>query len=90
MKSLKRMYDFRKSHSGVDTARKFRKDLFDALEGLKNFPRLGKKETSLVDFESEYRSLIVEKCKIIYRIGEKEIFIIEVFDTRQNPDSLIF
>ncbi|MCB0521565.1 MAG: type II toxin-antitoxin system RelE/ParE family toxin [Lewinellaceae bacterium] len=90
MRSLKRHYDYRKSNSGTDAARKFRKSLFDATSRLRNFPRLGKEEKSIVYKDKEYRSLIEGVYKIIYRIEGMEIFIIEVFDTRQDQDKLIF
>ncbi len=90
MRSLKRLYDYRKGRSGVESARKFRKAIFDAVNPLEEFPRLGKQEESLVDQENEYRSLLAANCKIIYRVEATEIFIIEIFDTRQDPDKLIF
>lgn len=90
MRSLKRHYDFRKDIAGVEAARKFRKMLFDAVANLKDFPRLGRKEESIFYKDYEYRSLLVEVHKIIYRIEGGDIFIIEVFDTRQDPDKLIF
>ena len=33
----------------------------------------------------EYRKINVEYCKITYRIGKSKIYVIRVFDTRQNP-----
>ena len=37
-----------------------------------------------------YRSLIVRKLfKVVYRIEDKTIFIVAVFDCRQNPQKLV-
>jgi len=51
---------------------------------------MGKLEESLVDQKYEYRSLLASGCKIVYRIEDAEIFVVEIFDTRQDPEKLIF
>lgn len=90
LRSLKRLYDYRKGMSGIEAARRFRKTIFDSVIPLKDFPRLGKLEESLVDQKYEYRYMLATGCKIVYRIEDAEIFVVEIFDTRQDPEKLIF
>lgn len=88
--SLKEHYNYIKSKRGIESARKFRKKLFNKVGILKNYPRIGTEEKSLFYKDKEYRSLIESHLKIVYRVEENEILVIDVFDMRQNPDKLIF
>ena len=56
------------------------------------YPRMGNIEPLLCDLDKEYRSWVVHKhYKIIYVIYEAqdEIYIVDLWDTRQEPDKLI-
>ncbi|MEZ4956068.1 MAG: type II toxin-antitoxin system RelE/ParE family toxin [Saprospiraceae bacterium] len=88
--ALKEHYNYLKSKRGIEPARKFRKKLFTKVGILKTYPRVGVEEKSLFFKDKEYRSLIESHLKLIYRVEENEILIIDVFDMRQNPDKLIF
>jgi plasmid stabilization system protein ParE len=46
------------------------------------------KSGQIDDINSNYRHLIVQHYKILYRISEDKIIISRIFDTRQNPDKL--
>jgi len=49
------------------------------------FAKIGAIDESFAHLKRKYRKLISHNCKITYRIGEQYIYIIRVFDTRQNP-----
>ena len=65
-------------------------DIVDESAMLANFPLIGVVEPLLCDFSEEYRSLIVRRIyKIVYYIeGETTIYVVAVFDCRQNPEKL--
>ena len=48
----------------------------------------GQKEELLQNKKSEYRYLLQDHFKIIYRVLPEQAIISAVFDTRQNPQSL--
>ena len=56
---------------------------------LKHFPRLGKELMDRETEDQEIRFLLEGVYKIFYRLEDDEIHIVELFDTRQNPDKLI-
>lgn len=65
------------------------KEITNAAHSLKTFPEMGTVETTLVDSPKTYRYLVVRNnYKIIYRIDNKKIYIVTIWDCRQNPDKL--
>lgn len=61
--------------------------ILDREEQLKNFTKSGTIQTGL-KLKREYRFLIQSHYKIIYREGKTNIYIIKIFDTRQNPKKI--
>ena len=55
----------------------------------KGFIHLGQEEPLLKGRKFVYRYLVLNNYKIIYRIEKNYVYIITVFDTRQNPEELI-
>jgi len=53
-------------------------------------PRIGQRELLLEDRPIEYYYIVESNYKIIYSIddGDFLIKIVDVFDTRQNPDKI--
>jgi len=49
----------------------------------------GSIETSLTDLKEEHRYVIRGNYKIIYKIQHKNVFITDIFDTRQDPEKII-
>ncbi|ARN79207.1 plasmid stabilization protein [Nonlabens spongiae] len=46
---------------------------------------IGSVDTAFNHPKFEYRKLTNHYCKITYRIGKDDIYIVRVFDLRQNP-----
>ncbi len=46
----------------------------------------GQIDETFQHLKHEYRKLINNHCKITYRIGNSSIYVVRVFDTRQNPN----
>ena len=38
----------------------------------------------------QYRELVIPPWRLIYRIAEREIFVLSVFDSRQNIEDILF
>ena len=65
-------------------------DIIDESAMLARFPRMAAIEPLLTEFPEEYRSLIVRRnYKVVYYIdNETIIYVVAVFDCRQNPEKL--
>lgn len=50
-----------------------------------DFTKIGSVDDSFSHFKLNFRKLINVHCKITYREGTKNIYIVRVFDTRENP-----
>tara|TARA_B100000929_G_scaffold288711_1_gene277764 strand:+ start:10964 stop:11287 length:324 start_codon:yes stop_codon:yes gene_type:complete len=50
-----------------------------------DFSKIGAKDENFAHLKRNYRKLISHNCKITYRVGKQYIYVIRVFDTRQNP-----
>ncbi len=51
-----------------------------------NIKELGQIDESFNHLKRKYRKIITSHYKITYRIGKGKIYIVRVFDTRQNPN----
>ncbi len=40
------------------------------------------------EFHPKYRRIVVRHFKVLYRVETKVIYIVRIFDTRQNPNKL--
>lgn len=89
LKSLYEIYTFYKGSVNIRVANKIRTDIFSAVKQLKHQPYSGAIEMLLKSINEEYRYLIVGNYKIIYKILKTNIYITDVFDTRQNPEKIV-
>jgi toxin ParE1/3/4 len=55
---------------------------------LQEFPHAGPEDEYLKLFSSGHRYLVEGDFKIIYKIVNDEVLIIEIFDTRQDPEKI--
>ena len=61
------------------------KKLWDNIDDLKKWPRRGQYEPWLEYKGEGHRRLVVGKFKVIYRIGSRAIYIMDIFDAQQDP-----
>lgn len=87
--SLFEILFFVKSQAGATVALKTKRQLFRSTRNIPKFPLSGKIEPLLLETGKEYRFKICGNYKIIYRVEGKIVYIIDVFDCRQNPEKLI-
>jgi plasmid stabilization system protein ParE len=83
------IYDYIENHNLI-SATSIYNDILDESAMLAHFPRMGAVERLLSDFSEEYRYLVVHRnYKIVYFIdNESIIYVVAVFDCRQNPQKL--
>lgn len=68
--------------SNLSAAKKLVKTIFRKINRLENFPESGKKPLELANLN--YREVIVNPCRIFYKIDGDKIFILHVM--RQERD----
>ncbi len=88
LSQLEDIYDYYKIKASPRVAKKLVKTLVEETIVLESNPLIGVKEPLLTERPYEYRFLVKNKCKIIYRFNENLIRIISVFDCRQNPNKI--
>ena len=65
------------------------RDIRAATLSLVNFPEMAPLDPFLIRFSADYRSLVVRRnYKVVYKIDGNYIYIMEIFDCRQNPIKL--
>jgi len=64
--------------------------IIDFTIDLEKTPEIGQKEFLLKEREQDFRYLVYKNYKIIYWINknQKRIEIVNIFDTRQNPEKI--
>lgn len=60
-------------------------------ESLNQFPQRGRVVPELADIGLFiYRELIIERWRLIYKIDKDQIFVMALFDSRQNMEDILF
>lgn len=68
-----------------DAAASFARKIREAVALLPEFPRRGGQLHSL-PLVGEYRSLIIDYYRVIYRVDPEVVFVMRIWDCRQDPD----
>ena len=84
------IFYYYKLKASLKVAQNLVNGIVDTTIDLNKNPQIGQREILLKDRFQEFRYLIYKNYKIIYWINENKnrIEIVNVFDTRQNPDKL--
>jgi plasmid stabilization system protein ParE len=85
---LKSIYIYYKLSASSVVAEKIKRDVLKAAQGLSKHPLSGQLEEHLSSLRQDHRYIVVGRYKIIYLVIDKEIFVVDIFDTRQDPDKL--
>jgi toxin ParE1/3/4 len=88
---LENVYDYYCEIANKIVAKKIVNEIFKTPDTLKKLPEQGQIEELLSDREEEFRYIVCKHFKIIYwlNINHNRIEIVDVFDTRQNPEKII-
>lgn len=85
---LKSIYLYYKLAVSIGVADNIKKNIFHATKQIIKRPLIGAVEENLINFRRDHRYIVVGNYKIIYRIIEKDIYITDIFDCRQNPQKM--
>jgi addiction module RelE/StbE family toxin len=65
--------------------------LRERAKSLNQFPQRGRIIPELADMGIlNYRELIIERWRLIYKINHDQIFVMALFDSRQNMEDVLF
>jgi len=88
-RDLKAIFDFYLEVAGRRVAGRIRLQIKEDVDRLVHNPEMAPVEPLLSGFKRTYRSLLSDKnYKIVHSIDRETIYIIAVWDCRQDPDKL--
>lgn len=74
---------------GYNALEHFYEEVNRSVNLLIQHPNLGSIEPLLADLPRSYRSLVVDKLsKLVYRIDEDTIYIVDFWDCRRDPQTI--
>ena len=88
---LKNIFDYHNEKVSLKIAKQIAKQIIEKADSLSNFSEIGAIEELLNDRPQNFRYVISTNYKIIYWVNRERhrIEIVDVFDTRQNPEKII-
>lgn len=90
LKDLQKIRVFNDLFYDIPKSKEIITSIFNRIEILENptvdFTEIGAVDEEFIHLKYDYRKLIEGNYKITYRIGKSKIYIVRVFDTRQNPN----
>jgi len=73
----------------IEKALEIKDRLMQRARSLSNYPYKGQPEPYLSKLEQGHRRIIEGNFKIVYRIENKMIYIVDFFDSHQRPNKLL-
>jgi len=86
--SLNEVLDFLAPNVTDEKLIEIRDQILDAADTLLKHPMQGQEEPLLQHLGLNHRRLVVSHYKIIYRVIGVNIYITDIFDSRQNPEKM--
>jgi plasmid stabilization system protein ParE len=88
LNQLQEIFDYYKCVASISIAKKIVKGIIKKTLKLESNPLIGAIESLLDNRSFEYRFIVENNYKIIYRFNDPIVRIISVFDCRQNPKKI--
>jgi len=88
LNSLHNIFNYYKENVNEVVAQNIKTSILSGTRQLEKQPLSGTIEKLLLNMEEGHRYIIRGNYKIIYKIQNKKLFITDVFDTRQDPESI--
>jgi toxin ParE1/3/4 len=85
---LKNIFLYYRIVAGEKPAEKIKKSIIFATKPLLKQPLIGTLEENLIELKQGHRYIVEGNYKIIYFTIDKEIYITDIFDCRQNPTKM--
>lgn len=90
LKDLQKIRGFNDVLYGVPKSKEIINTIFKTIEILEipdfDFTEIGSIDEDFKHLKYEYRKLLENHYKITYRKNKSKIYVVRVFDTRQNPN----
>ena len=90
LKDLQKIRGFNDVLYGVPKSKETINTIFKTIEILENpdfdFTEIGSVDEDFLHLKYEFRKLIENHYKITYRKSKSKIYVVRIFDTRQNPN----
>lgn len=90
LKDLQKIRKFNDALYGVPKSKEVITAIFKRIKVLENpsvdLTNVGAIDEDFIHLKYEYRKLIEEHYKITYRKGRSILYVVRIFDTRQNPN----
>src|SRR5690606_4138819 len=85
LKDLEKVRDYCTTHFGNEKADRIIKEIFDHIAILEcpgnDFVNIGMVDNDFTHLKHDYRKIFKHYCKITYREGKSNIYVIRIFDT---------
>lgn len=86
---LRAVFDYHHQIAGLRTARHIAQGITNDALRLSNHPNLGRVEENLSSDHRAIRSMVTRKhYKLLYQVVQQDIYIVSLFDCRQNPEKI--
>mgnify|MGYP000356532597 CR=1 FL=1 len=85
---LKDLFDFNSLYIPPQKNKEFLSKIIKKVRSLATLNNRGSIEENLIDADFEYRYVLQDNCKIIYRIQDEFVLVTDFFDVRQDPTKL--
>lgn len=85
---LKNVFLYYRMVANSATAEKIKKSILNSTKILTKNHLIGAIEENLIELKQEHRYLVKGNYKIIYRVINKDVYITDIFDCRQNPEKM--
>ena len=87
---LNKIFDYYHQRVNLNLARKLTTQIVLDTGILKTFPEIGAREKNLKLRPEKFRYIVSSNYKVIYWLNNeiKRVEIVDVFDTRQNPNKI--
>jgi toxin ParE1/3/4 len=86
LNEVREIYTYYKFRTSVRIAKNIKKQIFSSIKNLSKYSRQGEEEKLLAHKKGEYRYILAGNYKVIYTVVKNEIFIMNLFDCRRNPE----
>jgi plasmid stabilization system protein ParE len=88
IEDLQNIFNYYQNNSSRNVVIKIGNSIIEATLNLSKNPKIGRKEDLLPNKKEELRFIIDGNYKILYFIENNFIFVLTIFDCRQNPKKL--
>jgi len=88
LNALFEVFTYYETNVSRTIAANIKNNILSSVRQLQTYPQSGTKEELLENLGEGHRCLIRGNYKVIYKIENRQVYITDVFDCRQNPEKI--